>query len=98
MRTQIPSKYVAAYQRREMTVYDISELIGKSPSTVYNALFLGGVDTGTHRKRLENRNKKVVDAYQANKGTLEEIGKMFGGISKQRVKQIIDREFETLTK
>ena len=91
MKTRIPSEYVDAYKRHEITIYDISELVGKSPSTVYHALQDENVDTTSHRKRKEERNKKLIGAYASGERTLEEVGGQFG-ITKQRAQQIIDRE------
>lgn len=91
MRTKIPAEFIAAYKQHEMTIYDISERIGKSPSTVYHALAEDGVDTGAHRRRKKHRNEELVGAYQTGNGTLEEVGSLFG-ISKERVRQIIERE------
>jgi len=86
MKTKIPPEFVAAYCRKEMTIYDISEEIDKSPSTVYNALVNEGVDTTSHRRRKQDRNERVVAARKNE--TLERVGAKFG-ITKERVRQIV---------
>jgi hypothetical protein len=93
-KTEIPPELVEAYQRREVTLYEIAQRVEKAPSTVYNAL-KGKVDTSAYRQRFRERNQKILQIYEEGKLSLEEIGKKceewFGKkITKQRVKQIIE--------
>lgn len=48
------------------------------------------------KKELQ-RNMKILELYQHTTLTLEEIGKIWG-LTKQRVKKIIDDEVKDLTK
>lgn len=94
MKTIIPLELVKAYKARQITIYEIGEKIGRSPSTVFHALQDQGVDTTRHRNRLEERNRQVVAAYRQHRN-LETVRKAFG-LTKQRVYQIVERSDPSL--
>ncbi len=91
-KTKIPADILQAYERHEITLQEVSKLVGKSVSTVYNALKEAGVDTSFHRHKNQERNNKIAEAYKTGKITLAEVGKSFEGLTKQRIQQIIKKE------
>lgn len=77
-----------AYVQGRITVYQIADQLGCSPSSAYNALVKDGIDTSKYRHRLSKRNKEIVEAYKKYPNIIV-VGKKFR-ISKQRVHQILE--------
>ena len=88
--SKLPKQYVEAYQAERMTVYDIAQALGRSPSDVYNALRDEHVDTSRFKHRFRERNASIVAAYRKNPNIII-VGRDFG-ITKQRVHQILEKE------
>lgn len=96
MRTKLPTTLIAAYIHKEMDLSEIAAEIGKSTTTVYNALVAESISTNAHRRRFEERNKRMLEMYKKVKN-LREVGEEFQ-VTKERARQIIHRLDPTVIK